>query len=117
MIEQQGRDATAVHMVGNRERDLGDARLARRLIAGDPDKLVAEPGQQRAVIVIGRPGHPFGLTVGRLRANAEEAQVDVARRHLRMHLPDGLSVLRRGGPDQDSGAVGQQRVNPIRDDR
>jgi hypothetical protein len=92
VIEQQGRDAPAVHVVGDRERDLRNTGLASRLIAGDSHKLVLEPGQQRAVLGIGRPGHPLGLAVGRLRAHAEEPQVDVGWRHLSVHPPDRVRV-------------------------
>ncbi len=114
VIEQQARDAAPVHMVGHRERDLGDSRLVSRLVAGDPDQLISEPGEQREVAGIGRPADARGLPARRLRTQAEEAQVGVGLRHLRVHLPDGVLVLRPCLPDQDRRAIGEQRVDPVR---
>ncbi len=107
MFEQERGDSPAVHVIGDREGDLSDARFARWLIARDADELIAEPRQQRAVIGVWWPGYPLGLAICRLRADAEKAQVDVARRHLRVHLPDGIGVLRPGRPDQHGGAIGE----------
>ena len=78
-----------------------------------PTSLRAEPGQQGAVVGIGRPTDPLGLAVGRERAHAEEAQVGVVRRHRRVHLAHGFSVLRPGGPDLDRAPVGQQCVRAV----
>jgi hypothetical protein len=114
VVEQQRGDAAAVHVIDDGEGDLGHAWLAGRLVAGNPDELGAEPGEQRAVLTVRRPADAAGLAVGRGRADAEKAQVDVVRRHLSVHLPDRLLVLRPGRRDQDRGAVGEQRVDAVR---
>ncbi len=68
MLEQEGRDAPAVHVVGDGESNLSGTRVARRLVTGHPDELVAEPREQGGVIFAGFPADPLGLVLGRMRA-------------------------------------------------
>ncbi len=77
VLKQQGRDPPAMHVVGHREGDLGDPRLGRGLIARHPDQPVTEAGEQRGVVWPGLPAHPAGLALRVVRAQAEEAQVQV----------------------------------------
>ena len=43
LLEHAGREAAALHVVGDGERDLRDARLVQAVVARDRDDALAEP--------------------------------------------------------------------------
>ena len=110
VLEQQGGHAAPVHLVGHRERDLGYARPPGRFVTRHADQLAVQPGQQRRVVRIVRPAEPLGLSLRRLRAEAEEPEVGVIRRHLLVHLPDIVRVIRLGRANLDCRAIRKQGV-------
>ncbi len=77
MLEQEGRDTAAVHVVGDGESYFSGPWRARWLVTGYPDELVAQPPEQRGVIFPWCPADPFGLLIGRMRAEVEKPQVDI----------------------------------------
>ena len=81
VLEQQAGDAAAVHVIRDGERDLRHTGLPGQLVGADADQPAVLPGQQRRVLGIGLAADPPGLPLGRGRAQAEEPQVHVVRRH------------------------------------
>jgi hypothetical protein len=83
MLEQERRDTTVVHVLGDRERDLGARRrsllVGGDVIAGDARHLAGRQREQRNPALRARPADPLRLVFGRQRAEAEEPQVDVVR--------------------------------------
>src|SRR5262249_44529302 len=63
-------------------------------------------------------GHPgltadaFPFALGIERAQAEETQVQVVRRHRRVHRTHVLGIAGMGGPYLDGAPVRQERVSP-----
>ena len=81
MLKQERRDPLAVHVIGYSERDFSDIWLTCGLVARHSDQAVTKPGEQRRVVGPRFPADARGLGVGASRAEAEEAQVQVAERH------------------------------------
>ena len=114
VLQQEHAGAAVVHVVGDREGDLG--RLGRgivTLVAAAADQLAVHQDEQRDVVRRGRAADPACLPLGRHRAHAEEAQVEVVRGHLGVQVPHRVEVLGPGGPDLDRRAVGQQSVGAV----
>ena len=112
VLQQQHADAAVMHVIGDREGDLrGPGPGAVVLVGAAADHLPVQHGQQRRVVRSGLAAYPARLPLGRERAHAEEAQVQVVRGHLGVHVPHRVEVIGPRGPDLDRGAVGQQRVS------
>ena len=113
VLQQQHADAAVVHVIGDREGDLGRAGPGSvvALVAAAADQLAVHHGEQRGVVRRGLAAEPARLPFGRARAHAEKAQVQTVRGQLLVHLPHRVEVLRPRGPDLDRAAVGQQSVN------
>ena len=113
VLEQQGRDALVVHMVGHGERDLGLPRVPDEPgVAGHAEQFAVAQREQRRVARRRIPADPPGFGLGGSPVVAEEAQVDVVRRHRLVHRLDRVDVLWAGLADLDRCAVGQERVHP-----
>ena len=111
VLQQQRADAAGMHVVGDREGDLGRPGPGIVALEGAAaDQLAAQHGEQRDVVRPGLAADPACLPFGRHRAQAEEAQVEVVRGHLGVQVPHRVEVLGPGGPDLDRRAVGQQSV-------
>ncbi len=112
VFHQEHADTAVVHVIGDRKGDLGRARRGIvALVAAAADQLAVQQGEQRGVVRRGRTADPARLPFGRTRAHAEEAQVETVRGQLLVHVPHRVEVVRAGGPDLDSGAIGQQGVH------
>ena len=112
VLQQQHADAAVVHVIGDRQGDLG--RLRRRtaaLVTAAADQLAVQQGEQRGVVRRGLTAEPTRFPLGRARTHAEEAQVETVRGQLLVHIPHRVQVVRPGGLDLNRGAVGQQGVN------
>ena len=116
VLEQQGGDALVVHVVGHGERDLGLPGVPGKPgVAGHAGQFAVPQREQRRaarLTGVGLPADPPGLGLGGPPAVAEEAQVDVVRRHRLVHRQDRVEVVRVGLADLDRRAVGQERVHP-----
>jgi hypothetical protein len=113
VLEQQGRDALVVHMVGHGERDLGLPGVPDELgVAGYAEQFAVAQREQRRVARRRIPADPPGFGLGGSPTVAEKAQVDVARRHRLVHRQDRVEVLGPRLADLDRRAVGQERVHP-----
>ncbi len=111
VLQQQGADAAAVHVIGDRHGDLsGPGAIAENLIAAAADHFPVQHSQQRGVIRCRLAADPVRLLLGRKRADAEETQIEIVRGHPGVHVPHRLEVTGPRGPDLDRGAVGQQSV-------
>ena len=100
VLEQQGGDALVVHVVGHRERDLGLPGVPGEPgVTGHADQFAVPQREQRRAarpIWVGVPADPVGFDLGGSPAVAEEAQVDVVRRHRLVHRLDRIEVVRAG---------------------
>jgi hypothetical protein len=99
-----------MHIVGHSESDLDDARLRHALITGNTYQPAAKPGDQRCVIGPGLTANAFRFTLGIERAQAEKPQVQVVRRHRRVHRAHVLSIAGMGRPYLHGAPVRQERV-------
>ena len=99
MLEQQGGDPPPVHVVGDGEGDLGQARRAGGLVAGQADHPRAEQREQGGMVGVGRTADPPCLLLARPLAQAEEAQVEVVRGHVLVEARHRVEVVRTGRPD------------------
>ena len=114
VLEQQHADAAVMQVIGDREGDFrGHGPGAGLLIGAAADYLPVQHGQQRRVVRPGLAAYPARLLLGHQRAHAEEAQVQVVRGHLGVHVPHRVEVLGPRGPDLDRGAVAQQSVSAV----
>ena len=112
VLQQQHADAAVLHVIGDREGDLGrSGRGVVALVGAAADHLAVQQGEQRGVVRCWLAAYPACLPFGRTQAHAEEAQVEIVRGELFVHVPHRVEVLRPRGPDLDRAAVGQQSVN------
>ena len=83
VLEQERRDTSVVHVLGDRERDLGAHRrsllVGGDVVAGDAHHLAGRQREQRDPARRARPADPLRLVFGRQRAEAEETEVGVVR--------------------------------------
>jgi hypothetical protein len=111
VLEQQRADTAAVHVIGDSHGDLRrSGAVAGHLVAAAADHLALQYRQQRAVVWRRLAAYPARLAFGRAPAHAEEAQIQIFRGHLGVHVPHGIEIVRPCGPDFDRGPVGEQRV-------
>ena len=114
MFQQQHADTAVVPVIVDREGDLRRPGPGAVLLVGAAaDHLAVQHGQQRRVVRRGLAAYPARLLLGSRWAHAEEAQVEVLRGHLGVHIPHRVEVAGPRGPDLDRGAIGQQRVNAV----
>ena len=111
VLEQQGGHAPVMGMVGDGYRELRRTGSPLAFVAGHADQLAGQPGEQGGVVGCGCPADPAGFLVGGGRAHAEEAQVQVVRRHRLVHLAHGLEVAGRGRADLGRRPIGEERVH------
>ena len=114
VLQQQHADAPVMQVIGDRESDLRrQGPDAGPLVGTAANHLAVQHGQQRRVVRPGLAAYPARLLLGNHRAHAEEAQVQVVRGHLGVHVPHRVEVIGPRRPDLDRGAVAQQRVNAV----
>ena len=111
VLEQQRADTAVVHVIGDRHGDLRrSGAVAGHLVAATADHLALEHRQQRAVVRGGLAAYAECLALGRAPAHAKEAQVQILRGHLGVHVPHRIEIAWPGGPDFDRAPVGEQGV-------
>ena len=114
VLQQQRADAAVVNVIGDRHGDLrGLGASAKELVTAAADYLAVQHGEQRLAVRPGFAAYPACLPLGRGRAHAEKAQVQVVRGHLDVHVPYRVEVAGLRRPDLDRGAVGQQSVRAV----
>ena len=114
VLQQQHADAAVLQVISDREGDLrGQGPSTGPLVGAAADHLAVQHGQQRRVVRPGLAAYPARLPLGRERAHAEKAQVQVVRGHLGVHVPHRVEVVGPHGPDLDRRAVDQQRVSAV----
>ena len=108
LLEHPHPDTTALIMIGDRKRDLGDARLAQPVIAGDRHHASVVPADQRQAINAG------GLRVrardGVGAAEAVEAKIAALRREVVVERLDVVEVDRRRGLQPQRRPIAKQNV-------
>ena len=114
VLQEQHADAAVLQVIGDRERDLrGPGPSTGLLVGAAADHLAVQHGQQRRVVRPGLAAYPACLPLGNQRTQAEEAQVQVVRGHLGVHVPHRVEVIGPRGPDLDRDAVDQQSVSAV----
>jgi hypothetical protein len=107
VLEQQGRDALVVHVVGHRERDLGLPGVPGEPgVAGHAEQFAVAQRERRRAARRGIPADPPGFGLGGSPTAAEEAQVDVVGA-IASCIARTASKSSGGLADLDRRAVGQ----------
>ncbi len=105
VLEQEGGYSVPVQVVGDGKGDLRVTRRSNELVARDTCQPAGNESEQRYMVLGCGPAYPPGLMLGGLRAEAEEAQVQVVSGHLCMHGTDRAEVGWLGLPDLRQAAV------------
>jgi hypothetical protein len=116
LLEEPGPDPTALELVGDAERGLGDGRVAEALVARDRDDLLAvtlrEGPEQRASLRPVRVEQPLD-ELWPDRRNPVESLVQALRRETAEELEQLVGVVGAGRPEPEREAVLEDDVDGV----
>ena len=112
VLEQDRRDAAALVLVVDGERDLGLAPARPAVVARDADQVVAEQGDERHPVVVVDGREARDVVLAQPWPRAEEPVVDALVRQPSVEGDKALGVSGTHRADVDRAAIGRGRHRP-----
>ena len=110
MLEEDRRDAAALVLVVDRERDLGLTPARPAVVARDADEVVAEQGDERHAVVVVDGREARDVVLAQPWPRTEEPVVDALVRQPSVESDEALGVSGTHRADVHRAAVGQDHI-------